>query len=69
MLIYEFNENGDEVPVLDEYEFPFLTGEDEGWELCGNCHNYICGRCLLDNHEVDYEDGCTYNLKKEEKDE
>ena len=67
MYIYEYDEYGEEVPVYDhdDEEFPFLKGEKEGWELCGNCHNYICGRCLLDDHEVDYDDGCTYNPKKE----
>ena len=68
LFIYEYNENGEEIPVFDYdyFEFPFAKGEAEGWDLCGNCHNYLsCGRCALDKHEVKYDDDCTYNRKKE----
>lgn len=50
--------------IYDDEEFPFSAGERSGWDLCGNCHNYKYGVCMLDGHEVYFDDGCTYNLKK-----
>ena len=45
----------------------FSDVPEDDWNLCENCDNYLpCGRCLLDMREVDGDEPCSFNEKKEE---
>lgn len=60
----------DDELVIYDGEFTFSDIPESDWSLCGNCHNYRpCGVCGLDFHEVKPDVRCTYNLKKEKKNE
>lgn len=63
---YEEEENDDLYYEDEELSFSDISSDD--WNLCCNCSNYLRGKCLLDMHEVDSDESCTYNLKQEETD-
>lgn len=68
MRDYYEDDYSDDPVLYDEEDFSFSDIPANAWSLCGNCSNYLpCGLCALDKHEVDWDDGCTYNLKKEKK--
>lgn len=67
MRDYYESDYSDDPIFYDDDEFSFSDIPDSDWNLCGNCHNYLNGHCLLDKHEVEPDESCSYNLKKEKK--
>lgn len=67
-LFWEYEEEENNELYYDDEELSFSSVPIEDWNLCENCSNYLNGKCLLDMHEVDPDEPCTYNLKKEKED-